>query len=355
MKVKIPLYFVLAVAVTGLLLFLISLDDGGKKEGGSNYLPTATGADGELVLACADQAVDMKVGDTVASVLGRDMFGLPRPEPYFDIVRVKKEKLGGMLKQHQNVFLVDISKEHEQAAELGVGKDQWAKDQLVFRLKGNDKDSAIKKFKESSARILKRLEHTERKRLRSVYETDYSEKLKRKLEKKHGLSIKVPGGFEVKRSRDRFVWLERYRQIPKGGRKRDLMEGILIYYRPYEDENQFKKERLLEVRDSVLKKYVPGPSEGSYMTTEDRFPEVEPRMEEIRFKGEYATEIRGLWRVENDQMGGPFVNTSTYHEESGRLITVESFIYGPRFDKRDYLRQLQAMVYTLEFEAPSPS
>ncbi|MFB6257201.1 MAG: DUF4837 family protein [Flavobacteriales bacterium] len=357
MRSKTPLYTLIAVLITGLILFLISLDDGDNKGKGSVPRSDISGAEGEVVLTVPKGERNKAVGDTVAAVLSRSIFGLPRPEPSFDIVRVNRSKLTGILKDHRNIFVVSVSSEYDHAAKMGVAEDRWAKGQLYFRLSGNDKDSVIKHFLARSEMIIDRLEKAERERMKEDYEEAYNQRLRDHLMKKHSISLKVPDAFEIKKDKERFVWLERYRRIPKGDRglKRDLMEGILIYYEPYKSQDQLEKEQLLQVRDSLLKAHVPGPSEGSYMITEARYPEAAPRLEEEEFKGEYAAKIRGLWRVKNDQMGGPFISLTTYDKERERLVTVEGFIYGPHFKKRNYLRELEAMLYTLEFQEKSSS
>jgi hypothetical protein len=74
-----------------------------------------------------------------------------------------------------------------------------------------------------------------------------------------------------------------------------------------------------------------------------------PRLEELAFKGQYAAEIRGLWRMENDYMGGPFCSLTVYDSTRARLVTVEGYAYAPYFDKREYVRQIEAVVRSLEF------
>ena len=355
MKYKIPIYSVIAVLIVGLLLFLMSLDDG-KKSTVGDYRPAATGADGELVLVVPKESPDREVGDSVASFFQRTMPALPPPsQPYFDIVRMGGSKFGGLVQEHRNIFMVDVSEDHDHAARIGFKEDQWAKGQLLFRLTGNDVDSVLQHFRARADRILARFEEAERERMKEDLLGSYAKGIQKKLEQEHGVSLKVPEGFDIKKSKDRFVWLERYRQIPKGGRKRDLMEGLLVYYYPYEGGRQFDRESLLKVRDSVLEEHVPGPSEGSYMATEDRYPEVEPLFRELEFNGEYAAKMRGLWRVENDFMGGPFISLSTYDEARDRLVTVEGFVYGPRFDKRRHIRKMEAILYTLGFPEPPSS
>jgi len=59
-------------------------------------------------------------------------------------------------------------------------------------------------------------------------------------------------------------------------------------------------------------------------------------------------EIRGLWRVENAFMGGPFVSLSTVDETRNRVVTVEGFVYAPKADKRNLMRQVEAVVYSLQ-------
>ena len=75
---------------------------------------------------------------------------------------------------------------------------------------------------------------------------------------------------------------------------------------------------------------------------------ITPSYEEFSFKGGFAAEVRGLWRMENDFMGGPFYSLTFYDEPNTRLITVEGYAYAPYFDKRPYMREIEGIVKSVE-------
>jgi hypothetical protein len=64
--------------------------------------------------------------------------------------------------------------------------------------------------------------------------------------------------------------------------------------------------------------------------------------------GEYLVELRGLWRLENAFMGGPFISHTILDEKNNRIVTVEGFVYAPSLDKRNYVRELEAILQTFE-------
>ncbi|MBR5235704.1 MAG: DUF4837 family protein, partial [Bacteroidaceae bacterium] len=65
-------------------------------------------------------------------------------------------------------------------------------------------------------------------------------------------------------------------------------------------------------------------------------------------QGKYAQVARGLWRVQGDRMGGPFVSHSRVDEVNGRVIVAEAFVYAPESLKRDLMRRMEAALYTLQ-------
>ena len=52
--------------------------------------------------------------------------------------------------------------------------------------------------------------------------------------------------------------------------------------------------------------------------------------------------------MENDIMGGPFVSHSIVDEVHNRMVVVEAFVYAPNKLKRNFMRKLEASLYTLE-------
>ena len=76
-------------------------------------------------------------------------------------------------------------------------------------------------------------------------------------------------------------------------------------------------------------------------------------MEYLKYRGRDLVQTRGMWEVQNDFMGGPFVSHSFYNEDGSEIIVAEAFVYAPRFDKRQYLRQVESLLYSWEWAKPA--
>ena len=81
------------------------------------------------------------------------------------------------------------------------------------------------------------------------------------------------------------------------------------------------------------------------MTTEKQFEQTQ---NVLKHNGNYASEMRGLWKLEGDFMGGPYVSLSELDAANQRIITAYAFVYAPSKDKRNFIRQMEAMIYSLK-------
>ena len=62
-------------------------------------------------------------------------------------------------------------------------------------------------------------------------------------------------------------------------------------------------------------------------------------------------EMVGLWDVENYFMGGPYVSYTTVNSRTNEVITIDCYVYSPKVEKRNMLRELQALVHLIDFNA----
>ena len=76
----------------------------------------------------------------------------------------------------------------------------------------------------------------------------------------------------------------------------------------------------------------------------------------ITVEGKYCGVMRGLWKMVGDMMGGPFVSHIRLDEKNQRVVVAEGFVYAPETNKRNYIRRMEAALFTLrlpgEFETP---
>lgn len=339
------------------LLFLFTgslLQRCGDKENGDNrVLPSNIGGNGEVIVVMPDALWQSALGDTVRHFLEKPQPVLPQPEPRFSVEHFPPGKLNDLMRKHRNIVFFYREKESEKSEEkegpVKFLEDVWARDQLVIRVQGKEKSTMKRGFLENKDRLIDAIQLKERKRdLRSLTNKKV-QKVQDSLKKLHDLSLHLPTDIRIMENHDSLIWLEKHEMRAKGNFEHDVIQGMIVYYHPYREEEDLEPKALLKAKDSIFREHIEGPSRGSYMTTERRYADVKPVSKKTNLNGEYALEIRGLWRVEGDQMGGPFVSLSTYDKKNERIVTAHGYVFAPKFNKRELLRPLEASAYSMEF------
>lgn len=296
--------------------------------------PMVSGKPGELLLVIDPYLWESAVGEFFIELCNEPFEALPVDEPKYDLIHIPSNSFNKLFKSHRNIFLTKISGQHKDP-KIVVQRDLWAFPQLVVNLIGPNDTSMMTYLEENRERLLSLLEIDERNRTIYNYKKNRAKGIDEILKNNHGVSISVPAGYDIGVDSSDFVWLTH--------EVADMSQGVLIYYYPYTDTNTFTSEYLLSRRDEFTRKYIPGPTEKSYMKTESSYPVI---FKEMVKNGKYMVELRGLWRLEKAFMGGPFISHTVLDEKNNRIVTVEGFVYAPRLDKRNYVRELEAILQT---------
>lgn len=304
-------------------------------------LPNISGKAGEVLIVIDKGYWEGAVGTTLRDSLAADCPYLPQREAMYNLVNVAPSGFGSMFQVHRNIIIVNISKD---VTEPGVvfKQDAWAAPQCVIRINASDSEMAVQLIKENSGKIIKLLETAERDRVIRNAKRYEELKLAPIVTEMVGGSPHFPSGYQLKKKTSDFIWISYDIQY--------VTQNVLIYKYPVvEGENMLDLDNILEVNAEVLKENVPGMFENTWMVTS---PIIKPGIEYISYKGRDFAEIRGLWEVHNDFMGGPFVAHAFYSPDGKEVIVLEGFVYAPKYDKRHYLRQVESILYSFEWAKP---
>jgi hypothetical protein len=278
---------------------------------------------------------------TIQEFFGQELPGLPQPEPMYDMAHIPTDNFSKMFQTHHNIFIVDINPEFAEPL-LETRKDLWASPQRVIKMTVPDEASFYAEFDLNKEAFIEFFNANERRRATDAYRAIEDRKITDFVKENSDIEILIPESFYIAVGQKDFVWLRREAQR--------FSQGILIYSFPYTDTLAFNYDRIIQTRDSITRINVPGPSEGSYMKTSMIEPPVVKR---IDFNGSFAVEMRGMWELEGDFMGGPFVSYTLVDEIQNRVVTIEGFVYNPGNDKKNLLRQVEALIYTTNFVDPT--
>ena len=299
-------------------------------------MPNASGLPYEMLVVMGDDQWERPLGRAVFNVLDTDVPGLPQSERSFRITRINPSAFdSNMFRIMRNVILVDIQNIYTQP-KFKFARNVYSYPQMVMTLQAPDEASLAEYVNKNAQSILDFFTTAEMNReidnLREEHHLEASRLAKEIL----GVDIWVPWTVNNFKQGKDFLWAS------TNTGKKDM--SIVLYSYPYTDKKTFTLEYFLNKRDSVMKVNIPGGREGSYMTTQRDYV----YMKDATVQGKYAQVARGLWRVQGDRMGGPFVSHSRVDEVNGRVIVAEAFIYAPESLKRDLMRRMEAALYTLQ-------
>ncbi|WP_462317127.1 DUF4837 family protein [Marinilabilia sp.] len=324
-----PLIFLLLIALP-LLLFSC-------KNKGGVHKPNITGSTGEMLIVMNDSVRNSVGGDKLESVMRQSVVALPQAETLFDVSVIPHRAFSERLKSFRNLVIVKVGP--KQDADIKYYKDQWGKQQAMAQIFASDAWQLDSLIEAEEIRLTGFFVKAERDRSQRYYRKYINKNLTEKFQEKWDAFMIVPVNYTENKPGKDFMWMSHETPL--------VSQGLLVYSFDYTGHESISEAYLLNKRDSVLRINVPGPSEGSYMETENRVPVTYKRFEH---NDHQIVEMRGLWRVEGDIMGGPFVSFAHIDPENNRIVVTEGYVYAPeKPEKRNLVWQLESVLYSFRF------
>ena len=320
-------------AFIALFVAAVSCSSGKQKA----LLPNVSGKAGEVIIAMDKDNWEGDLGNEVRYVLGGHTPYLAQKEPLFNLVNVSPTGFADLFRVHRNIVIFSTDSSLQEG-KVVYRADLWARPQCVIEVSAPDSHTLLNLFRENSDNISGALEQAERDRIianAKLYE-EYG--IAEAVRGKISGSPHFPSGYKLRKMTDDFIWIADDKQYST--------QGVFIYWYPAEEKENFSKENILAHRNAFMKANVPGMFDNTWMTTSTF---IEPTVEFISFRGRQFAQTRGFWEVQNDFMGGPFVSHSFYSRDGKDIIVVEAWVYAPKYDKRQLLRQVESVIYSFEW------
>jgi len=292
-----------------------------------------------LVVTNRVQQWEGEIGDSIRANFTRDMQLLPIPEPQFKLVNIHESSITkAIFKKHHNIFIVNIDPKIKNAF-IETKKDLWAKPQVVIKINAPNMHEFLVSFEELKENAFDLYVENERARISASYAAKFKNlTISKELKKNFHLNMNIPKGYSIAFMDSTKAWIRKETAA-------NSMD-ILIYVQPYLSTSDFDPINIKKRRNGFTSLNIPGSVAGSYQLVSDEY--LDPIYKEISFNDLFAVETRGLWHVENDFMGGPFISYTFVDEGRKKLITLDGFMYAPKQKKAELMRELEAMLWSVE-------
>ena len=346
-------------------------------------LPLAVGKTNEIRIVCDQDDWEGPLGDSIRYHFQAPFLILPNPEPMFDLKHFTAEQvINNELRRNLRtyVFVGDLSDTHSATTKLilqdlngeklrrakedpsfntMIGKNKWATGQIMVYLFGNNMEALFKNIREKYPTIARRInEFDEDKIQRSAYVYGESNLLNNKMRDLMNVEMHIPSDYDLALERSVPATITSEDKVTEDAvpgidllwMKRDTkneLSNIFAYSLPYVSKEQFKKQNIINLINEIGKKYIPSTIEDSYLVIND--VDLPVFSTDMKINGSYAIELRGIWEMENDFMGGPFVSYLVHNEKDGRLVLLNGFVYAPSVNKRNYMQEIAVLLKNSKF------
>ena len=342
-----------------LILFYLLSNCSSDNQTSNNFLPNATGTESEMLIVMDSSKFKNNLGRSLINVFGENIYGLPQPEPYFDLKYIRPNNFNNILKFAKNIIITFtlegnspssrlLRKEFNQSSIekiekdtslfMMIKKDQYAKGQEILYLFSKDDSTLLEHIKKNKNKLRNYFENRVIKNVNKKKLSNTNKNISKDLIKRFGYNITVPSGFSIGKLDSQFVWL---REIDP-----ELEKNIFIYFENYISDEIFYKKNIEDFRKKISLKYLRDIENPSiYMTYQKELPFLK---KEVNFKKRFSIETRGLWKLSDISGGGPFLSYTFVDKKSNRLYYLEGYVYAPGSKKRDLMREIYSILWSFK-------
>jgi hypothetical protein len=315
--------------ILGLLISFISCEEGPDRS--QAFVPESSGNFNHVTVVMPENDWNTALGKTVRSEMEQIYEGLPLDEPQYSLRYMNPKTFSGFARQNRNIIWF----QKDSLGGFQLAQNQFARPQVLANIQGSDPDAQAFYFQENIDLLRQSFAENERKeKLRRIKKSPTTEK---NLFNRFGFDLIYPTAYKTVKDTTNFVWIQK--QVQKGHL------NLIAYTLPLQALNGVLNKRILNIRDSIGKIYVPGRLKGSYLITERAF---RPYFYKTLLDGKSTYLTKGTWEVANDFMAGPFVNYMVKDTVQKRWLVVEGFTFAPSVSKREYMFELNTIISTLQ-------
>jgi hypothetical protein len=306
------------------VLFFVSCNDDTK------IVLASSGNLNEISIVVQDQLWEGSVGKALKSILSKPIYGLPQQEPLFKLRQIPPRVFSGFVTKSRTIIIIEKNKQKHTRLLL----NKYASPQTVIVVSGMTSREIIEELKKHSKKIINKIKEAEIKEKQRRIRKSLSNS--QVLDSIFKIKLEYPSIYRVAAADRNFVWL-----------RKDTKSGSvnLSVFQTSLKTNRLNTEKIIIIRDSVSKQKIPGPTKETYMSTETQYKSVLVPTKIRKYKG---LEVRGLWEVKKQFMGGPFINFSVVDSINNRILFFDGFVYSPGTEKASYIFEIEAIIKSLK-------
>ena len=281
-------------------------------------LPSSTGSNSEVIFVVDDILWKNAIDTLVKNTFGVIIEGIGQRESLFRVIQVNHKDFKSILKTHTNIVII------LEGSTSSKNNNKWASNQLVAKLNWeNNPQNLTKELTEVRTLFIKK----ELGFIKRIFEKSSQKNIEKKLADNFGIKYIIPKEFKVIKNERDFFWAN------YDPAKSEEIKNILIFSFTPKTKNNFINihTEVFSKIDSVFAKYLIGSKKGSYARIEPKYP-----------PSYFENTYRGLWKLENGFMGGPFI-VKTYFVENKIVVNV-GLIFAPQSRKRKYIKEFEAIL-----------
>ncbi|WP_290701578.1 DUF4837 family protein [Lacinutrix sp.] len=301
-------------------------------------LPDSAGPVNKIAIVVDNELWQNTVGETIREVMAQSIDGLPQPEPMFSLSQIPTQVFTGFAKQNRSVLKIE-----QGVTDFKIERDVYAIPQKIVTVSGKDiaeiKEQIIKNADNIVEAIkAEEIRYKQRQMSKSLSRT-------KNVQESLGIKVKFPSYYRVTTTaatpEDKFNWIKR--DIPTG------YTNVVFYELPLNaiKKNDSLVSQIIKTRDSIGKRFIPGPVDGSFLGTEMAYA---PHVYETIIDNKPTIEVKGLWDVKDQFMSGPFIMYLIEDKVNNRYLVAEGFAFAPSVSKRNYVFELESIIKSIRIK-----
>ena len=301
------------------------------------------------------------VGDDssiVRDVLQQDVPGLPQSEPQFDVSAIKTDAFKSTLRLSRCIVIVSVNPKAFDVPAMQTERNVWAEPQTVVHINAPSIALLRDSIEAFAPRLLLMLNKAEMSKSLSMIRHKRNTKAERLIQQQFGITMWIPADMIASKQAPDFFWLSNNSPtvmkniVVYRNWHRTTADGLLWYY---DSPESF----FVSARNYWLGRNIKGETDSMQMST------VNGALMDSPLLGKRQNDrwiFRGLWEMTGDDMGGPFVSLtlpmdSKQWKQKGDYgcdhIVIEGFVFAPGKKKRNAMRELEALLYTVKINKAS--